>query len=320
VARSALASVPSAPQFSLSGSGGTIFRGVRLYNQTVLQSFTFDNLNQFIFTVHVMQGGIQLPDESSAISGGVRQGNGDLCVTKLDLSGNILVHMYLRGFGHGVQIGSEPEGSTTYLWTETAAPAKSSGTDTFGTKIARFPFVSGQVLDATSSSLQVFAPVPGSTSNSCNIDIAHGYFLLRYVQSGAHWYALFDLSDVKAGSTSSIVTMQEPTLPSTFQGYACFGNYIYALAGEAYAECPPSSSDTGDTCLTTMDINSGAIVDSFPTGAGKTLEYREPEGMTIQIPDLSNPSQARLCFGFASEESCTVSPKYAKIFYKDSFK
>jgi hypothetical protein len=49
--------------------------------------------------------------------------NGDLCVTQLDFAGGQVGHMFLTGFGHGVSIGVEPVGSTSYLWTEVDSPS-----------------------------------------------------------------------------------------------------------------------------------------------------------------------------------------------------
>jgi hypothetical protein len=62
----------------------------------------------------------------------------------------------------------------------------------------------------------------------------------------------------------------------------------------------------GDTYLTTIEINFGSIVEPIQYDSRATLDYREPEGVSIQTPDLSQPSRARLCFGFSSEHSCVT--------------
>ncbi|MFF5391021.1 hypothetical protein ACFY5H_22165 [Streptomyces sp. NPDC013012] len=49
-----------------------------------------------------------------------------------------------------------------------------------GTRLARFPFVNGQVLDTTSPTLAEYTPVPGSTINTAGVDPVHGRIAVRY--------------------------------------------------------------------------------------------------------------------------------------------
>jgi hypothetical protein len=51
----------------------------------------------------------------------------------------------------------------------------------------------------------------------------------------------------------------------------------------------------------TMDINSGAIVDSFLTGAGKTLEYREPEAWRFRFPISPIPHRLDCALGLPAK-------------------
>jgi hypothetical protein len=101
----AAASVPPSPRFDLTQPSHDLFRHQPLFQQTVMQSFTFDNVNRRLFAAQLRNGA-----SSDA--------NGDVCVTQLDFAGTQLGQMFLNGFGHGVSIGVEPVGSTSFLWTE----------------------------------------------------------------------------------------------------------------------------------------------------------------------------------------------------------
>ncbi|GAA4231482.1 hypothetical protein FHR32_003485 [Streptosporangium album] len=248
-----------------------------LHDQTVLQSFAFDNVHGHMYTVQVKNGA-----GSPAA--------GDLCVTKLSLTGTILGHMYLMGFGHGVQIGVEPSGSSAYLWTET--DGVSDGVNAWGRKLARFPFVNGQTLTTSSSSLRKYAPIAGATSTTCAIDPSTNRLVMRHRRAGAARYAVYDLSTIKAGGSTPLFDIAEPPGLGVFQGYTALGQHLYMFDGTAYS----ASNPTGDTHLTSVDLTTGKVVQRSFTAAWKSLNYREPEGMAIQLAG-GNP---RLCFGFAS--------------------
>jgi hypothetical protein len=293
----AWASIPSSRRFELSGSGGQLFREIALYNVSVMQSFGFDNINGAIYTVQVTYGS---PGTS-----------GDLTVTKLSLTGSILGHMFLKGFGHGVSIGVEPSGSSVYLWTET--DGVSDGTNSWGSKICRFLFSNGATLYNTDGSLTKYT-VPGTNNSyTCNIDNYHGNLIVRYRDSNNNpRFDVFNLASFKSGGRTAIASVYQPSSLGVFQGYCAYGSYLYLLDGTAYSATNPSP---GNTYLTTVDLNTGTEVERFLTQAGGTLPYREPEGMSIQLTDPNNESTGRLCFGFASG---AAGSRKATIYYKDS--
>src|SRR5947207_9513599 len=68
--RSAAASVPSSPRFDLTQPSFDLFRDKPLFQQTVMQSFTFDNVNRRLFAAQLRNGSAS-------------DANGDLCVTQL---------------------------------------------------------------------------------------------------------------------------------------------------------------------------------------------------------------------------------------------
>ncbi|MBW7457269.1 hypothetical protein ACFOLF_22150 [Paenibacillus sepulcri] len=309
------AAVPVSQRFDLTDPSTQLIRSKALHNNTVLQSFAFDNTNKKIFTVQLMAGGQQLPGESAPVSGANRALNGDLCVTKLDLSGNVEGYMFLKGFGHGVQIGAEPVGSASYLWTE--VDALSDGTSGWGSKLARFQFVNGQVLTSASSSLTKFELVPGADRTTVNIDMTHGYLTMRYREDGSFRYGVYSLAQVKAGNYTAFADIAQPSGLGTFQGFTSFGSTLYLLEGNSY-NSTTSIYPNGNTYITSVNLNNGIVSDKQLTKAGYTLTFREPEGMAVQIPDTNHPENARLGIGLASTVSESNTSKLASIYYKDS--
>ncbi|WP_406329893.1 hypothetical protein [Streptomyces sp. NBC_00203] len=98
-------------RFDLTAPSTMLLREVWLSGTRVLQSFAFDNTRGHIFAVQLVDGSLQLPGETQTYSGNDRTANEDLCLIRLDTSGRILGTMYLRGFGHGVQISVESTNS-----------------------------------------------------------------------------------------------------------------------------------------------------------------------------------------------------------------
>jgi hypothetical protein len=293
-AAAALAAEPAAAaegRFQLTAPSTSLIWKKPLYDETVMQSFAFDNRNGHIYTLQVKNG-----SGSNAA--------GDLCLTKLSLSGSILGHMYLMGFGHGVQFGVEPSGSSAYMWTET--DGVSDGDSSRGTRLARFKFVNGQTLTTSSSALTKHTPIPGVRNVTCTIDPSTNRLVMRYYDGSTFHFAAYNLADVKAGSYEPIFHIAQPSGLGTFQGYAAYGNFVYFLTGTAYSDDNPPPGNTYITCL---DLRTGAQVQRARTEAGRSLDFREPEGMGIQIAS----GQPRLCLGLASG---VAGARLASIFYK----
>ena len=296
-------------RFDLSVPSAQLIREKTPHNSTVLQSFAFDDINGHIYTVQLMQGGIQLSGEPAPVSGADRAAHGDLCVTKLSLAGVELGSMYLLGFGHGVAMGCEPLGATACLWTESDANPDS----VYGRATSRFRFADGALLSSASSSLVKHRPVAGSTSNQPAVDMLNRRLLLRYRLGGEVRYRLMSLSGVSAGDYTAVYD----DIPQTgvedgevFQGFTVLGDYLYQLTGTAYTDedgaNPPSGH--GNTYVSCVDLRTGELVQRSRTEAAYSLGYREPEGMAVQ---LSSPR--RLCMGFASG---AAGDRKASIYYK----
>ncbi|WP_068775871.1 hypothetical protein [Paenibacillus sp. FJAT-26967] len=300
----------SSKMFVLSEPATELIREKALHNGTVMQSFAFDNVNQRIYVVQLMAGGQQLPGESSPVSGAERDLRGDLTLTQLDMAGNELGHMFLKGFGHGVQIGVESVGSNAYLWTETDSVTE--GKSGWGSRIARFPFESGKVLTPDTAGIQKHELIEGADRTTVNLDSANGLLTMRYRKEGVFRFAVYDLEAVKRNEYAAIADVPQPSV-GTFQGFASYGGYLYLLEGTSYGSAG-SVAPTGNTYLTSVDLQTGRVVDKQLITAGSDLSFREPEGLAIRIPDPSHSQKAQLGIGFASNFTPT---RLANIYVLD---
>lgn len=280
--------------FDLSEPATQLIRDKELHNGTVMQSFAIDDVNQNIYVLQLMAGGQQLPGEDKPVSGSQRDKNGDLTLTQLDLQGNKLGHMFLKGFGHGVQMGVEIDGDTTYLWTETDAVTE--GKSGWGTQLARFSFENGKILTPDSAEMEKHQLIEGVDRTTVNIDQANGLLTMRYRQDGIFRFGVYELEKVKRKEYIPIADVKQPSL-GTFQGFASYGGYLYLLEGNAYSSSGPIE---GNTYITAVNLTSGDVVDKQLITSGADLTFREPEGMAIRIPNPKHPQKAELCFGFAS--------------------
>ena len=269
-----------------------------LHNSTVMQSFAVDHKHKHLYAVQLMQGGIKLRGESAAVSGTARREHGDLCLTRLDLAGKKLGHMYLRGFGHGASLGVEVSGSRTYIWTEADASRKSG----YGRGVARVEFADGKVLDSDSDAVHVHHPVKGATGLRPSVDPFDGTLLVHYFDGdGKRRYRLMKLSDVVKGDYTAVhdVAVAGVSGKDVLQGICVFGDYAYAMTGTAYTSesgnNPPSKR--GNTYLSSVHLPTGKLHQRKWTQAAYSLDYREPEGLAVWP---RSDGKHRLCLGFAS--------------------
>ncbi|WP_439946382.1 phage baseplate protein [Streptomyces sp. BBFR109] len=336
--------VPS-PRLDLNSASNNWIREKATKDATIIQSFGYDNANRHIYLVQVTQGGLKLAGESAPVSSANRNLHGDLTVTKWDMSGNVLGYMYLRGFGHGMSIGVEPVGGSAYLWTEVDAVALSDGTSR-GRRLARFPFVNGRVLDSTSADLTTYTPVPGSTVNTASVDPVYGRLVVRFQDTdGIKKYQVHDLDLARLGIWSEpLAAIDEPDITAVpgwplttyghpfLQGYVVVGRYLYMLHGNSYGSTEKingqnvviSQPNVGNTFISSVDLTTGAFSPAPPspfnvnvnpcyTAAAYTLDYREPEGLGVYIPDLAQPGVFSIGMGFASgPEGARLASIYGK--------
>lgn len=286
----ASASVPASQRFDLSQPSYERFRSVSLHEtHHAMQGMAYDNVNKRLYIAQIQNG----------------SDGDDLCINQLTIEGVPTGHMHVSNAGHGVSIGVEAVGASSYIWMECDSDEHSD--DGRGTALARFKFVNG----GTPSSVQKF--LTGSKTITCATDPANNRLLVRRNEGGTMHYSLFSLADAAAGRFSSpLAHFAQPTLGSgsvTFQGYTVLGDYLYTLDGTGHEDAADINS-----YVTATDMNTGKVVQRSLTKAGKTLFYREPEGMMVYRTVGGN---LRLCFGFASRPDMSSSTRYASVYYKD---
>jgi hypothetical protein len=278
----------ASPYFDLRHPSSPVLLGARLHEaHRIMQSFGFDNVNQRLFLAQLQ----------NATSGD------DLCISELDLQGNLLGSMHLEGAGHGVSIGVEAVGPRSFLWTETRSSAKDSGGR--GTALQRFEFVSG----SAPADAQTF--LAGSAVITCAVDQLHSQLLVRRLVDGRMELSVHDLTAAGQGDFS--YPLSRVSVPGqvagVFQGYALHGDHVYVLTGKGHVD--PQEIDSRISCI---DVHTGRLVQDVRTFAGRSLLWREPEGMAVHLaPD----GRARLCFGLASHHPADPGVRLANIYAKD---
>jgi hypothetical protein len=228
---------------------------------------------------------------------------GDLWIERTDLFGHNIDSIAVHGFGHGVSMGVEPNGSGACLWTE--YQASSSG---YGSRIARFPYRPGAVLEVGDGSIRDCTPnLPGLVTPQAFVDPKYDRYYVRFqrqLSNGTYQHRLggYRMSDAVARNLDSNHRLVEVRLPTDadvavpgqdpspgFQGWAVCGSWFYQLEGDA------DTNGSKHAYLSNWEIDTGTVADvRFQTNAGQSLKNREPQGMAIWVAG-GNP---RLAFGF----------------------
>ncbi|MGB3444162.1 MAG: teichoic acid biosynthesis protein C [Actinophytocola sp.] len=285
----AAATVPTSQYFDITKPSYDLFRSKMLHeSHHAMQGFAFDNVNHRLFIAQIQNG----------------SSGDDLCVNQVDFSGNRIGSMHLPGAGHGVSIGVEAVGTDSYIWME--CDSNSTGDDGRGTALARFKFVNGGT-----PSVRKF--LTGSKTITCATDPVHKRIAVRRNEGGRLHYSVYSLAAAAAGDFSApLAHFPQPALSGssvTFQGYTIYGNHLYTLDGTGHADPADINS-----YVTRIDMNTGTVKSRFLTKAGKSLIYREPEGMAVY---RTSGGETRLFLGFASRSSMSSADRYANIFYKN---
>ncbi|MFC9255264.1 teichoic acid biosynthesis protein C [Amycolatopsis thailandensis] len=288
-ASAAITAMPTSKRFDLTEPSYDEFRSKLLHeSHHVMQGFAFDNQNVRIFIVNARNGGT----------------GDDLCVTQVNFSGEIQGSMHLNNAGHGVSIGVEPVGTDSYIWMECDSNGPTG--DGRGTALARFKFVNGGT-----PSVKKF--LTGSDTITCATDPINKRIAVRRKENGKMTISVFSLASAAAGDFSTpLAHFPQPALSDkqvTFQGYTIYGQYLYTLDGEGHEN--PADINSYVTCI---DMNTGKVKSRALTKAGKSLVYREPEGLGIY---RSLAGETRLYMGFGSRSSMGNINRYANLFYKN---
>lgn len=277
-----------------SEPGVAFLRDVRLHHSTVQQSSTFDERGGRLYSLQVIESGVRLPGESRSYSHDERVRRGDLCLNRLTTDGELLDHMYLKGFGHGTTITAESRtAGRTELWTEWDANPASG----YGRGICRFRYAPGKVFTSDTASLTTFRPQPGSTNNYAALDTVNRRLLLRYRRADLPRYALYDLDGFAAHDFRPLADFAQPgaDLGLPFQGMALHGDYAYQLLGSAYGKGNPPSRG-GNARLFRISLPDGLEADEVLERTDPDLNVREPEGLTV-----THRGGPRLVLGFAHD-------------------
>ena len=287
------ASVPASSRFDLADPSTELFRFQMLHeSHHAMQGFAFDNVNRLLYVA-------QLQDKGSGGSGD------DLCINHVSFGGTVRGHMHLANAGHGVSIGAEGVGSDSYIWTE--CDSDDPSTDGRGTALARFKFVDGATPKVTKF-------LQGSKGITCAIDPVVGRLIVRRLESGVRYYSVYSLTAAARGDFSNrLAHFREPSIVTAgtdFQGYTVYGSYLYTMDGTTQAD-----ESTINSYVTCISLNTGAVVSRKLTAAGRSLVYREPEGMAVY---RTSGGETRLMMGFASRSSRTSPDRYASIYYKNA--
>jgi hypothetical protein len=290
--------------FDLTGPSTMFLREKRARDVTVLQSIAFDDTNGVLFVAQVMQKDRRLAGESAPVSGTRRLAHGDVTVSRLSYTGQLLSWMYLRGFGHPVGIGVEPVGSSAYLWLGTASTQRTADGVGYPTRVGRVRFVPGAVMDYPSTAVQVYQPVQGAREVSVSFDALNRTLLVRYLLNGAYRYRLYGLDAFKARNYQPLYSRTETGISDIFQGHAHFYGQVYRLEGRS------GGVTASPTHVSRFDLPSGTTTQRTVTRAALTLTFREPQGMAVQLKPL------RLHMGFADG---VTGGRNLSIYYKDRF-
>lgn len=328
--------LPGSPSFDFGDGSTALFMHEQAWCPTVMQSAGYDHLNKHWYVAQVMYN----PDDG--VSYATRKREGDIAITKLSADGSTkLGRMYLRGFGHGAQIGIETTaaGSAPYIWIEYDSVPNSEETG-FGTKICRIKYMGPAAdqpprsfhwddpADRTAMNFKDRTPDPlklpgaGTTLSAPRpvVDMQHRRLLVRFNRNGQLQCAVWDLATAAAAPLGAplhhFADLPRPVYDA--QGFCLYGSYMYMYEGEAYTGGgPANAADVGTTHITKIDLNTG-VSERGLTRALKSLVFREPEGMNIMlVPDASRPGSflPRLTFGFASGDS---GDRRVNIAYKDT--
>lgn len=304
--------------FSLTDDYHLLFRDKYLKDGTVMQSFAIDSDNNWVYAAQV--------------TGGSDPALGNLTINKLDINGNLLGWMKIEGCGHGAQIAVQNlgVGNEPWLWMEYGPVTVDTAGNGYGSRIMRCKF-QANASPLPTSAIHIFDPFPNGDANTCAIDPVNRTIVVRHKEgslyAGLPWkYSVFMLADLQTFNYTPLITVDQPTLPATsFQGYALFGDYLYMLNGNLKnADC--MSPDNKDCTITRMPITACAVSNppaactttpfQITTAAGIDICSREPEGMCIQIPDPSDKTKLRICYGFGGKIPPNSS-RTASVYYKD---
>ena len=289
---------PSA-RFDLATRPRAALREIQLHeSDSTLQGIGYDTANHRLFAVQGRDG---------------RPG-ADLCINRVGRHGKVLGHVHVNDAGHGQSFGVESVGSKSYLWLESDATENTSAGR--GTALARFRFAPGR-----RPKVEKF--LTGSPEVGCAIDPVAKRLLVRRFDGQATTYRLYRLADATQGDFGRpLAAIPEPSNTRlqpdggtpVLQAFTVLGSYVYTWVGTGGHA--GTASDPFNTFLSAIDLRTGRIVQQRRIRIGRSLAYREPEGLAVDVVN----GTPRLCFGFASRPDPDGPSRLASIYYLDTLR
>lgn len=279
-------------RFDLRAEPVDLFAGeIRLTQGRVHQQVTFDPVTGLAYVSQIISDGRRLADEPAPVPGAERDSRGDLCINEVTPDGTVRAAMYLRGFGHGGGLGVEHADGRPWLWLETDADPVTTGF-AYGKRIGRVAFTPDAIVDAGSSRVDVFDPVPGSPHITPALDIDHGRIGVRHGPPGAEEYRVYDLEAFKSHTFTS-----RYSFPARYrtQAWCLYGDLVYQNEGSSYGAANPLP---GNSWWNVYDVTTGQMIERRFNTTALGLSHRETESITVR----QTPDGPQLVFGFATQE------------------
>jgi hypothetical protein len=303
---------PSPPplQFDLRTPGGALLTERPLTEPTVMQSFAIDNVNRRLFAAQLVGTGRVFDSETRPRTAADRAKAGDLCITELTIDGRVLSSMYLLGFGHAEQIGVEPSGPDSLLWTEVnSSPINGLG---WGRQLARFPYQADAVIRPGDPGLRIVDPVPGVVRIAIAVDAIHRQATLRFRLDDEVRFIRTDLETLLRGEALDLdASIADPRIGYPAQGFATYGSFLYVMEGGIEDGTP--GDEIGTSYISRTDWNTGFTHELTLVTDGSSVRNREPEGLALYQPNPSDPNQVWLCLGVGSGQ---FGNRLASIYYR----
>lgn len=253
------------------GTPKRIHSKLRLASVTVTQSFAYDPTTEQAYVAQVSVGGERA---------------GHLTITRLEWeTGRVTGTMRLRGFGHGVAIGVEPNPESklsprgAWLWVECGPVVRVKGSAR-GTRIARLAFVPGRTVACSKSGKITAKNAKGGTTakvtfldppgKRCTPSVDGDVLGLRWWNGTRYLWATYSLSAARNGDLvplSSPVPLRSSAL---FQGWCLHGSQAYCLLGRAGQ---PAT-------VAVLNLLTGDTTPAHSTGVHES-GYTEPEGIAV---------------------------------------
>ena len=286
---------PPRTEISLAQPNYAMLTNVTLRDTSIMQSFAYDDVNQVWIFAQVQQSGRFGKTASQHAY------DGDLTLTKVSQSGAILGYMYLNGFGHGLSIGVEPVGTTTYVWAESNSvyfeAMGSALANGYGTKIARFGWKNSATYSCSSAGITTYGVNGGAPEQSPYVDYRRNRIAVQYWSTTFNTFrwAIYPLDQFKARDYTPVIRFSWPAELNdiTDQGWAYVNDSMMLnYNGNAYGSSNPAP---GNATLFKVSLpgSQPVVADSTLVTSAGSLSPREPEGLNILDTD-------NVCVGFTS--------------------